>query len=105
MSEQNRRANSSQQQPPMMGPGMRGPGRGPGGPGPGGRNLFVEKPKDAKTTIKKLVQYIGNSKYLVLGMLVVMIAVTLLQLAAPTLQGQAIDSMTTTESTFAVDMA
>lgn len=103
MSEQNRRANSSQQQPPMMGPGMRGPGRGPGGPG--GRNLFVEKPKDAKTTIKKLVQYIGNSKYLVLGMLVVMIAVTLLQLAAPTLQGQAIDAMTITESTLAVDMA
>lgn len=105
MSEQNRRANSSQQQPPMMGPGMRGPGRGPGGPGPGGRNLFVEKPKDAKTTIKKLVQYIGNSKYLVLGMLVVMIAVTLLQLAAPTLQGQAIDAMTITESTLDVDMA
>lgn len=99
MSERNRGNQPPQGQRPPM-PGMRGPGRGPGG----GRNLFVEKPKDAKGTIKKLVQYIGHSKYLVLGMLVVMLAVTLLQLAAPSLQGQAIDAMTITENRLEVDM-
>jgi len=70
----------------------------------GGR-LFVEKPRDAKGTIKKLVKYIGHSKYLVLGMIVVMMVVTLLQLAAPSLQGSAIDSMTITESRLEVDIA
>ena len=97
MSEANK--NQGRQGPPMG--GMRGPG--PGGPGRGPRNVFVEKPKDGKKTIKRLVQYIGSSKYLVLGMLVVMLAVTLLQLAAPSLQGDAINSMTV-EGNASVDM-
>ncbi len=78
------------QGPPMGGPGGPRPGGGPGR----GRNVFVEKPKNAKETVKRLVRYIGSSKYLVLGMLGVMLAVTLLQLAAPSLQGQAINAMT-----------
>lgn len=92
MSERN-----NQQRPPVA-MGMRGPGRGHG------RNVFVEKPKNAKATVLHLVQYIGSSRYLVLGMLAVMIGITLLQLAAPTLQGQAIDQMTLQDGSLTVDM-
>lgn len=99
MSEANKAP--ARQGPPM---GMRGPG-GPGGPGRGPRNVFVEKPKNGKETIKRLVQYIGSSKYLVLGMLVVMLAVTVLQLLAPSLQGEAINSMTPVDGNSSVDMA
>ena len=34
----------------------------PGGPGRGPRNVFVEKPKDLKGTIKKLFVYIKYKK-------------------------------------------
>ncbi len=86
---------------PGMGPG---PGRGPGGGRGPHAGLFSEKPKDTKKVMKRLVQYIGSSKYLVVGMLVVMLAVTLLQLAAPSLQGTAIDAMTVTAGRSEVDM-
>ena len=43
--------------PPMppMGPGGRKPG------GPHGARLTMEKPKDAKNTLKKLIGYIGRN--------------------------------------------
>lgn len=46
--------------PPMppMGPGGRKPG------GPHGARLTMEKPKDAKNTLKKLIGYIGRNRYL-----------------------------------------
>ena len=68
---------------PMRGPG--GPGRGPG--------AMREKPKNAKKTLRRLVGYIGGSKYLLITLLVVMLAATLLSLAAPTLQAKAIDAI------------
>ena len=68
----------------MRGPG--GPGRGPG--------AMREKPKNAKKTLRRLVGYIGGSKYLLITLLVVMLAATLLSLAAPTLQAKAIDAIT-----------
>lgn len=67
----------------MRGPG--GPGRGPG--------AMREKPKNAKKTLRRLVGYIGGSKYLLITLLVVMLATTLLSLAAPTLQAKAIDAI------------
>lgn len=70
---------------------------GPGGPrrgGPNGAMLNMEKPKDTRGTLKKLIAYIGKSKYIVLGLLVVMIITTLLNLAGPALQQRAIDSIT-----------
>lgn len=67
----------------MRGPG--GPGRGPG--------AMREKPKNAKKTLRRLVGYIGGSKYLLITLLVVMLAATLLSLAAPTLQAKAIDAI------------
>lgn len=75
--------------PPMppMGPG--GSKRGPGGPH--GARLTAEKPKDAKNTLKKLIAYIGRNKYLFFALLIVMLIITLLNLAAPSLQQKAID--------------
>lgn len=72
------------------------PGRpdGPGRGGPHGAMLNMEKPKDTFGTLKKLIAYIGKSKYIVLGLLAVMIITTLLNLAGPALQQRAIDSIT-----------
>lgn len=70
---------------------------GPGGPrrgGPNGGILNMEKPKDTWGTLKKLIVYIGRSKYVVLGLLAVMVVTTLLNLAGPALQQKAIDSIT-----------
>ena len=47
--------------PPMRGPGGRGPG------GPGGRGMPVVKPKgDTKKIVSRLLQYIGEHKYLLI---------------------------------------
>lgn len=72
-----------------------GPGR-PGGRsgGPNGAMLNMEKPKDTWGTLKKLIVYIGKSKYVVMGLLAVMVITTLLNLAGPALQQRAIDSIT-----------
>ena len=67
-------------------PNQPGPGRGPGGPGrgpgrgPGGRNLFVEKPKDFKGTIKKLFKYIKYKKGLFISLMIIMFFTTVLSL-------------------------
>lgn len=76
-------------------------GRGPGPRGP----ITVEKPKNMKATLAKLIKYIGKSKYLVTGLLAVMIFTTLLNLAGPVLQQRAIDSMSIEigEGKFTVD--
>ncbi|HIZ82925.1 MAG TPA: ABC transporter ATP-binding protein/permease [Firmicutes bacterium] len=82
------------------------PGRGPmGGPPRGGPHgpMVREKPKNAAGTLKRLVIYIGKNKYLLMGLLVVMLAVTLLSLAGPALQADAIDAITITDSRLQVD--
>ena len=62
--------------PPMppMGPGGRKPG------GPHGARLTMEKPKDAKNTLKKLIGYIGRNRYLFFALIGVMLIITLLTL-------------------------
>ena len=91
MAERNR----EQENKPVvsMRPGPGGPGRGPGH-GPGRGPAMREKPKDGKKTLKRLVGYIGNSKYLLIGLLTVMLVVTGLSLLAPALQATAIDAIT-----------
>ena len=76
--------------PPMppMGPGGRKPG------GPHGARLTMEKPKDAKNTLKKLIGYIGRNRYLFFALIGVMLIITLLNLAAPSIQQIAIDCIT-----------
>lgn len=96
---------------PKGNPAMRGPGsvsmggpRGPmGGPrGPHGP-VMREKPKNVAGTLKRLVCYIGSNKYLLIGLLIIMLLVTLLSLAGPVLQADAIDSITLTDSRLHVD--
>ena len=69
---------------PMMG----GPGRG----GPGSR-MHAEKPKSAGKTLMRLVKYIGASRGILIAILVIMSLVTLLDLAVPWIQGEAINSI------------
>ena len=85
--------------PPMppMGPGGRKPG------GPHGARLTMEKPKDAKNTLKKLISYIGRNRYLFFALIGVMLIITLLNLAAPSIQQIAIDCITLTKKKTSVD--
>ncbi|MBQ3141101.1 MAG: ABC transporter ATP-binding protein [Clostridia bacterium] len=67
------------------GPGRGGPGRGMG--------VMVEKPANAKKTLSRLVQYFQRAKKLLFMLMVSVVVVTLASLAAPALQGEAIDSI------------
>lgn len=73
------------------GPG-RGPGHGPPGMMPG------EKPKNLKATFSRILTYIGRNRRLLIAMLAVMLAATLLNVAAPTIQAKAIDSIAQLDS-------
>lgn len=81
---------------------LAGPGRGPGG-GRRGPMLEREKPKDMKKTLGRLLKYIGASKYIFISLLLVMVFITFLNLAAPTIQGSAIDAITLTEQRLELD--
>ena len=61
--------------------------------------ILREKPKNIKVTLSKLMKYIGRSKFLVLCLFVIVITATILNLAGPELQGQAIDSISVDEVT------
>ncbi len=79
------------------GPGRPGPGPGPGGRsgGPMMNRMYAEKPKNMGKTIGRLIKYIGKNKFLVIGLVAVMIVITLLNLAGPKLIGEAIDAIGT----------
>ena len=64
-----------------------------GGPG-GNMGQAVEKPKKARETLLRLLRYFGESKYLLLALIAAVLLVTLASLAAPALQGAAIDRIT-----------
>ncbi len=87
----NRENGSRNGEKPMV--SMR-PGHGPGRGGPMGGRVNGEKPKDAKKTFGKLVVYIGKSKFMVLGLILIVIVSALLNLAGPSLQAVAIDTLT-----------
>ena len=70
------------------------PGPRPGGRGPGGPMMSYEKPKNTGKTLKRLVLYIGKSKYLFFALMTVMLLITFLTLAAPSIQQVAIDAIT-----------
>ncbi len=59
-----------------------------GGPGAMGA---IEKPKDAKGTLRRLLSYLGEYRLLLVIVTVLTIGSTLLNLAGPYLQGVAID--------------
>lgn len=68
-------------------------GRPGGGPGRGPRNVFVEKPKDFKGTIVKLVKYINYKKGLFIALMLIMVVMTVLSLLSPILQKEVIDAL------------
>ena len=86
---------------PPMGPGGR-PGGGRQG-GPIGARVNREKPKNAKKSLLRLLKYIGHSRMLIILLTVVMIAVTLTDLAGPALQGLAIDTIRIADGKISVD--
>ena len=82
------------------------PGMGSGG-GPGGRNnarLHVEKPKNAKATIFRLLKYIGRNGKLFFLLLLFMLITTLTDLAGPMLQQRAIATFALVGDKLTVDL-
>ncbi len=81
-------------------------GRGPMGGPPGPRGpMLREKPQNAAGTFRRLVRYIGKNKFLLIGLWGIMLFVTLLSLAGPSLQALAIDSIAPTGEQHLVDFA
>ena len=94
---QQRRPATSDMPPlrPMGGPGGRG--------GPNAR-ANVEKPKNAARTLGRLLSYIGKSRLLVVGLVVIMVVVTVTDLLGPAMQGAAIDTISINDGIITVDM-
>ena len=65
------------------------------GGGPMSARLNAEKPKHTKTTILRLLRYIGKSGMLLLVLLGIMLAVTAAELLGPFFQAKAIDTIHT----------
>lgn len=86
----------------VQGPPVGMPGRG--GRGPGGPMMRpVEKPKDTKKVLGKLVKYIAGNKNLFFMLMFVMIFITLLNLAIPSIQGAAINAIHITDRGITLD--
>ena len=79
-------------------------GRGPGPGGPMGARMNVQKPKNAKKTIGRLLRYIGRNGVLLAGLLCLMLIVTLTDLFGPFFQQKAIDTFTIVNGKLTVDM-
>lgn len=58
---------------------------------PGNRNLTVEKAKDKKGTLKRLIAYFAAEKSMIIGLLAAVIVVVICSVYAPKLQSNAID--------------
>lgn len=58
---------------------------------PGNRNLTVEKAKDKKGTLKRLIAYFAVEKAMIIGLLAAVIVVVICSVYAPKLQSNAID--------------
>lgn len=83
------------EKPSPNGHGMR---RGPGGPGgPGAMGRMVEKPKDLKKTVSRLLTYFKKSSKLVILLIAVVMSVTLTSLISPAIQGSSIDAIKNSE--------
>ena len=55
--------------------------------------MHAEKPKSAKHTLGRLLKYIGSSKGVLIAIIIIMSLTTCLELAAPWLQGEAINTI------------
>lgn len=61
--------------------------------GPRGATQFKEKPKNFSQTLKRIFNYLGSNKTYLIVLLVVVIITTVLSLAGPILQGNAINNI------------
>ncbi len=77
-------------------------GRGPGGPM--GARMNVQKPKNARRTIGRLLHYIGKNGVLLVGLLAIMLVVTVTDLFGPFFQQKAIDTFKIVGGRLTVDM-
>ena len=82
---------------PMGGPGGRGGG-------PMGSRATAEKPKNATRSLGRLLKYIGRSKALIVLLVLIMVIVTVTDLAGPAFQGLAIDTITADPDTGTVSV-
>lgn len=78
---------NSQRKPSNQNMNHRGPMRG---------MMMIEKPKEGKKTLKRLIKYIGSSKNTFILLMVFVAIVTTLSLVGPYLQGEAMDLITIT---------
>ncbi len=79
-------------------------GRGGPGGGPMGARMNVQKPKNTKKTIARLLRYIGRNGVLLVGLLGLMLVVTLTDLFGPFFQQKAIDTFQVVGGRLTVDM-
>ncbi len=63
------------------------------GGGPMGGRMNPQKPKNLGKTVKRLMSYIGSSKILVFALIGIVAITTILELAGPWLQGEAINTI------------
>ena len=83
--------NEQRREPPRQMPGPGPMGRGHGGPMAG--RMHAEKPKNAGRTFGKLLKYIGSSKGILISIIAIMCLVTVIDLAVPWVQGEAINTI------------
>ncbi len=72
------------------------------GPGGRGRGARIEKAKDVKGTVRRLLGYLSPYRRAIIVVLVLVLFSTLLGLAGPALMGRAIDTLTRTKNLQAV---
>lgn len=90
----------SKQNMPKIGPGGR-----PGGPGgPMAARVSGEKPKNTMQTLKRVLKYIGKNYILLVGLVVLMVAITVVEVLGPKLQQIAIDTIKFVNGKLTVDM-
>lgn len=98
MNQGQQKTNSLPPLRPMSGPGSRSGG-------PMGARVNAEKPKNMGKTLRRLFQYIGKSRVLIVGLLLIMAVVTVADLAGPALQGAAIDTIRLVDGRLTVDLS
>lgn len=81
------------------------PQMGPPGRGRGPRNLFVEKPKDFKGTLKKLMIYINYKKGIFYSLMFIMLCTTCISLISPILQKNVLDALDIESKNYSWDLA
>lgn len=64
----------------------------------------AEKPKNVKATLGRILFYIGKNRAMLIAMLAVMLLATLLNIVAPSLQANAIDSLVPSDGEFSMSV-